>query len=146
MGSVATSDVTLSNAPDSSGPDSVVPKVEPDQDGYDSPSGSSIDLDQDLDADAPLEKTSTDPPPIPKRKGGRKPVGVPVPISSARHAHSLRRSMQLPRSGSKGTVKHRLPFVNVEPSTSNNSRVPSSTMRSHCKPYSKATVRLQTNV
>lgn len=72
MGSVAISDVTIGNAPDSTGSDNVVPKLEPDQDGYDSPSASSIEEDQDLDPGS--KKTSADPPPILKRKGGRKPV------------------------------------------------------------------------
>jgi hypothetical protein len=73
MGSVATSDVTISNPPDGSGSDSVVPKIEPDQDLYDSPSASS--LDQDNDDLSILDNKPSDPPVIPKRKGGRKPVG-----------------------------------------------------------------------
>lgn len=72
MGSIATSDVIISNAPDGSGRDNLIPKREPDQEGYDSPSASSIE--QDHEAEAPLEKAPADPPPVPKRKGGRKPI------------------------------------------------------------------------
>jgi hypothetical protein len=74
MGSVATSDVTISNPPDGSGSENVVPKIEPDQDIYDSPSASSLDQDhEDLSL---LDSKPSDPPVIPKRKGGRKPVGI----------------------------------------------------------------------
>ena len=75
MGSVAAADVTLSDAPDSHAVDDVVPKLEPDQDGYDSPSGSSISIDADQDLEPVADKSLTDPPRPPKRKGGRKPVG-----------------------------------------------------------------------
>ena len=75
MGSVATSDVILKDAPIVPDSESVVPKIEPGQDNYDSPSGSSFDEDHDLDRETGPEKTSNDPPPPPpKRKGGRKPV------------------------------------------------------------------------
>ncbi len=115
MGSVATSDVTLSNAPDSSGLDRVVPKLEPDQDGYDSPSASSMD--EDHEAGEPPEKTGADPPPIPKRKGGRKPVGVSRQVSYTDVAHDTYRSMPPRKSGSNGIVRHRQPSANVGPST-----------------------------
>lgn len=72
MGSVAISDVTFTNAPGGTGPDNVVPKIEPDQDGYDSPSVSSSEPDH--EAEEGNEKAPVDPPPPPKRKGGRKPV------------------------------------------------------------------------
>lgn len=74
MGSVAAGDVTLSDARKDLGLGDVVPKVEHDFDGYDSPSASSIEQDQEVE---PLhEKTNAEAPPPPKRKGGRKPVRV----------------------------------------------------------------------
>jgi hypothetical protein len=72
MGSVAVADVTVSDAPRDTGLSEVVPKVEHDFDGYDSPSASSIEQDQ--ETEIVHEKSITDPPPPPKRKGGRKPV------------------------------------------------------------------------
>lgn len=72
MGSVAVGDVTIKDVPGSQITDEVLPKIEPSQEGYDSPSASSIDIDQDIEQEP--EKSSADPPPPPKRKGGRKPV------------------------------------------------------------------------
>ena len=72
MGSVPASDVILNDALDT---DSVVPKIEPGQDNYDSPSVSSLDDEQDGIDELRADKSSNDPPPPPpKRKGGRKPV------------------------------------------------------------------------
>ena len=82
MGSVPASDVTLTNVTDVPGPDNVPPKIEPDQDGFDSPSASSIDLDD--EAEALPEKSLTDPPPVPKRKGGRKPVQLVLFVMRSR--------------------------------------------------------------
>ena len=147
MGSVATSDVTFSNAPDSSGPDSVAPKIEPDQDGYDSQSGSSIDLDQDHEAEGTSEKTSLDPPAPPKRKGGRKPVRDSHSWSWSWLTHNItRRSMRRRKSASNVIVKPRQPSENVEQNTSSSSNPPSSTTKRHCKAYSRVIVRLLTNV
>lgn len=80
MGSVAISDVTFSNAPGATGPDHVVPKLEPDHDGYDSPSASSSEPDH--EAEDGFDKVPVDPPPPPKRKGGRKPVCTTPPSAS----------------------------------------------------------------
>lgn len=74
MGSVAAPDVTLDDTPDSHTAQDVVPKLEPDQDGYDSPSGSEISIDAEQDLEPVAEKSLADPPRPPKRKGGRKPV------------------------------------------------------------------------
>ena len=118
MGSVANSDVTFSNAPDSSGPDSVVPKLEPDRDGYDSPSASSMDEEHE-EGEAP-EKTGADPPPVPKRKGGRKPVCAPHTASRTCLTDDMYRSMPHQKSESNAIGRHRRPSVNVEPNTSSN--------------------------
>ncbi|RMZ81268.1 hypothetical protein DV737_g2583, partial [Chaetothyriales sp. CBS 132003] len=73
MGSVSADDVILKDAPTIPDADSVVPKIEPGQENYDSPSVSSPD--QDNDGETVPEKSSDDPPPPPpKRKGGRKPI------------------------------------------------------------------------
>ena len=74
MGSVAVGDVTLKDVPDTHITDEVLPKIEPSQEGYDSPSASSIEADQEVEPGP--EKSSADPPPPPKRKGGRKPVCI----------------------------------------------------------------------
>lgn len=118
MGSVATRDVTFSNAPDSSGPDSVVPKLEPDRDGYDSPSASSMD--EEHEGGGPPEKTGADPPPVPKRKGGRKPVRAQCPRSCTPLIDDMFRSMPHQKSESNAIGRHRPPSVNVGPSTSSN--------------------------
>ncbi|RMZ81016.1 hypothetical protein DV738_g2420, partial [Chaetothyriales sp. CBS 135597] len=73
MGSVSGPDVILKDAPTIPDPDPVVPKIEPGQDNYDSPSDSSPE--QDNEGEPVPEKSSDDPPPPPpKRKGGRKPI------------------------------------------------------------------------
>ena len=118
MGSAATGDVTFSNAPDSSGPESVVPKLEPDRDGYDSPSASSMD--DEPEGGALPEKIGADPPPVPKRKGGRKPVCAPCARSCTCLIDSLCRSMQHQKSESNAIGRHRRLSVNAEPSTSSN--------------------------
>ena len=114
MGSVSTSDVTISNTPDGVGPKSVLPKLEPDQDGYDSPSASS--LDQDNESEAALDKLPTDPPPIPKRKGGRKPVSL-IP-SLADLTLTLFRSTPPRKNESNEIDKHKRPSENGGPSIS----------------------------
>ncbi|RMD44853.1 hypothetical protein DV735_g332, partial [Chaetothyriales sp. CBS 134920] len=73
MGSVSAADVILKDAPTVAEADTVVPKIEPGQDNYDSPSESSPE--QDNEGEPVPEKSSDDPPPPPpKRKGGRKPI------------------------------------------------------------------------
>ena len=141
MGSVSTSDVTISNATDSVGPESVVPKLEPHLDGYDSPSASS--LDQDHDGEAAPDKLPTDPAPIPKRKGGRKPVSHICPCTDVEL--TLVRYMQHQKNANNGTVKHRQLFESVEQNTSSSWKRLSSIMKTHCRPFSKAIVRLLTN-
>ena len=81
MGSVPAGDVILKDAPtasvpDASRPDSVVPKLEPDHDLYDSPSDSSPEPQASASTEPTTDKPSTDPPPPVKRKGGRKPVSA----------------------------------------------------------------------
>ena len=82
MGSMQASDVILKDVPNVLDTDNVVPKIEPGQGNYDSPSASSLDQDHDLDGDILPEKTSSDPAPPPKRKGGRKPVSHCFPRRS----------------------------------------------------------------
>ena len=79
MGSVPAADVILNDAPavsapDASNSDSVVPKLEPGQDIYDSPSDSSPEPQASASTEAAADKASQDPPAPVKRKGGRKPV------------------------------------------------------------------------
>jgi hypothetical protein len=79
MGSVPAGDVILKDAPaasasDASNPDGVVPKLEPGQDMYDSPSDSSPEPEASASTEPTTDKPTTDPPPPVKRKGGRKPV------------------------------------------------------------------------
>ena len=85
MGSVPANDVILKDVSNVGVADSVVPKIEPGQYSYDSPSGSSLEEDHELDGDGETVqgKTSSDPPPPPpKRKGGRKPVSVTSSLKS----------------------------------------------------------------
>ncbi len=56
---------------------------------------------------------------VQKRKGGRKPVGGSYIRSVSQRLYPAR-SMQLPRRGSNGIVKLRLPFASGGPSTSSN--------------------------
>ena len=84
MGSVPAADVILKDAPAASAPDastsdSVVPKLEPGQDIYDSPSDSSPEPQASASTEAAADKASQDPPPPVKRKGGRKPVSIRPP-------------------------------------------------------------------
>lgn len=140
MGSVAVGDVTLKDAPDSQVNDDVVPKIEPGQDGYDSPSASSLEGDQ--EAEPAQEKSSADPPPPPKRKGGRKPVRVLqrcVPLGDVSHSS---RSMLLRKSGSRGTVKHKQLSVNVELNTSSSWSKQSNIMKKLSRTCSKAIGKL----
>ena len=67
MGSIANSDVTVSDA--------VVPKRELSIDGYSSDSASDAEIGDHIDGAA--DQGSQGPAPAPKRKGGRKPVSIP---------------------------------------------------------------------
>lgn len=83
MGSMAAADVI---AADTTGPDSVVPKEEPLEDGFTSSSISSPEPDEERGP------TAQDAAPVLKRKGGRKPVSqllsTPI-ISNSLSIHSL---------------------------------------------------------
>lgn len=86
MGSVPAGDVILkdapavsASAPDASNSDSVVPKLEPGQDIYDSPSDSSPEPQASASTETAADKAAQDPPPPVKRKGGRKPVSGAQP-------------------------------------------------------------------
>lgn len=71
MGSMALSDVTITNA------DELVPKLEPIDTNIDTPSTDSFSPEPES-ATAPAEgaSASQEPPPVVKRKGGRKPVST----------------------------------------------------------------------
>lgn len=79
MGSLTTGDVTITGAATAAGPDvsitdTVIPKLEPGQEFYDSPSSSSPEPEASASTEPAPDKASQDPPPPVKRKGGRKPV------------------------------------------------------------------------
>jgi hypothetical protein len=141
-------DVILNDAPAVSGsdtthPEGVIPKLEPGQDMYDSPSDSSPEPEASTSTGAATDKPSQDPPPPVKRKGGRKPVSSFQDQLAISHTV---RSMLPRKSVSSGTGKLKLPFVSVGRSTSSNWKLRSSITRSSCRTYSKATDRLQMNV
>lgn len=111
--------------------DAIVPKSESVHDGYSSSSVTTPEGD--------IGPITQDVVQVQKRKGGRKPVHI-INQSYVTRVKLIMfiRYMPPPRSANRETGKHRRHSENAGPNTSSSLRIPSSTMKILCKPYSKA--------
>lgn len=120
--------------------DPIAPKSELAQDGH-------VSMSSSVSTPEPEEQTQ-DVAQTQKRKGGRKPVCLPLSCfpSSSPNSNTKSRSMPLPKSGNREIGRLRPHFAKGEPSISNNWKQRSSGTKSLSNRCSKATGALPTSV
>lgn len=108
---------------------------------------SSIESTPSPEPDAGGGEPSQEPVQPQKRKGGRKPVNANRSSNvQVYYNANIGRYTQLLKNGNNGIDKHRQPFENDDPNTSNNLRLLSNRMKSHSQHYNRAIALLLTNV